>query len=346
MRPRHTITSPTHFIVQDYSPGLLIDFQHPGESTDLESIREHTHLEAWRGLALEQLLEKADALCLHLGLSEEAGDLLHSLRQFTGQHDPARALHQATLQLGVHPPEHPLDQLKELLRCTGSLRRAHHHPVRLYCHDPEAPTLLEAEHTHYGYVLDGHALTLEHQGRTYPLFPHTWFCAPGEARIHGPGRVEVISRLQQQGLFTLGGAIEPWGRLQYIDGCTDTVLSPPVKLGSACYNALYFPPHTRQTQHTHPSLRAGLVIAGRGVCKTPYGEHALEPGKIFFLPPETWHAFHTGDGPQRGRAALTVLAFHPDSDFGPTDEDHPMLNRTYFHFLHRLRSAQRLRDGC
>jgi hypothetical protein len=36
-----------------------------------------------------------------------------------------------------------------------------------------------------------------------------------------------------------------------------------------------------------------------------------------------------------------VLAFHPDSDFGPTDEDHPMLNRTYFYFLHRLRSALR-----
>jgi hypothetical protein len=27
-------------------------------------------------------------------------------------------------------------------------------------------------------------------------------------------------------------------------------------------------------------------------------------------------------------AALDVIAWHPDSDFGPRDEDHPMVNRT------------------
>jgi hypothetical protein len=26
--------------------------------------------------------------------------------------------------------------------------------------------------------------------------------------------------------------------------------------------------------------------------------------------------------------SLDILAWHPDSDFGLTDEDHPMLNRT------------------
>jgi hypothetical protein len=25
---------------------------------------------------------------------------------------------------------------------------------------------------------------------------------------------------------------------------------------------------------------------------------------------------------------LRVIAYHPDSDFGPTHEDHPMINRT------------------
>ena len=25
---------------------------------------------------------------------------------------------------------------------------------------------------------------------------------------------------------------------------------------------------------------------------------------------------------------LDVIAWHPDSDFGPTDQDHPMINRT------------------
>ena len=25
---------------------------------------------------------------------------------------------------------------------------------------------------------------------------------------------------------------------------------------------------------------------------------------------------------------MCVIAYHPDSDFGPTDDDHPMVNRT------------------
>jgi hypothetical protein len=34
------------------------------------------------------------------------------------------------------------------------------------------------------------------------------------------------------------------------------------------------------------------------------------------------HSFATKDEPMR------VIAYHPDSDFGPTHEDHPMINRT------------------
>jgi hypothetical protein len=34
------------------------------------------------------------------------------------------------------------------------------------------------------------------------------------------------------------------------------------------------------------------------------------------------HAFQTFDAP------MNVIAFHPDSDFGPEDEFHPMINRT------------------
>lgn len=81
------------------------------------------------------------------------------------------------------------------------------------------------------------------------------------------------------------------------------------------------------------------------MCRTPTVNHPLEPGSIFFLPPETWHGFWTfaasADG---GRSALTVVAFHPDSDFGATDDEHPMLNRTYFGMLERLRSAARMTD--
>jgi hypothetical protein len=27
---------------------------------------------------------------------------------------------------------------------------------------------------------------------------------------------------------------------------------------------------------------------------------------------------------------LDVIAYHPDTDFGPTDDNHPMINRTWF----------------
>eukprot|EP00968_Pinguiococcus_pyrenoidosus_P010274 scaffold803_cov310-Pinguiococcus_pyrenoidosus.AAC.187 len=35
------------------------------------------------------------------------------------------------------------------------------------------------------------------------------------------------------------------------------------------------------------------------------------------------HAFAT-----KGDEQMCVIAFHPDSDFGPQDECHPMINRT------------------
>jgi hypothetical protein len=43
---------------------------------------------------------------------------------------------------------------------------------------------------------------------------------------------------------------------------------------------------------------------------------------IFVIPALGEHAFATSDD------ELTVIAYHPDSDFGPEDEDHPMINRT------------------
>ncbi|MFW5920247.1 MAG: cupin domain-containing protein [Polyangiales bacterium] len=358
------ITGPTSFVVEDYAPGLTVDFSDPSETTDLERLREAVDLEPWRELGVEELMRRADALCRELDVSEQEGDFTESVRRFAGEADRAtgagsgsgpasddrggsvgelaRALAAAARALGRTGNDTPFDHVRAVLTETGVLTRAPHFPVRLRCHDPSQPTRLDAGSTHFGYVLDGDDVGLAlDDGRTYRLYSGTYFCVPGPGVIEGAGRVEIVSRLGYRGVFALGGRVEPWGRLRYIDGCTDTVLVPPVKLGDPCFNALYFPARTRQTQHTHPSLRAGVVIGGRGVCKTPSGDHDLSPGKIFFLPPETWHAFHTAEGDGNGAAALTVLAFHPDSDFGPTDDDHPMLNRTYCRFLHRLRSAAR-----
>jgi len=120
----------------------------------------------------------------------------------------------------------------------------------------------------------------------------------------------------------IGGPIEKEGRLKYIDGCTDSLLIPPVKMGDPCLNHLHFPAKINQTMHTHPSLRLGMIVGGSGVCETPWGKYPLEPGMYFLIAKDGPHKFVTVD------SHMDVIAFHPDSDFGPRDEDHPMINRT------------------
>ncbi|THB85441.1 cupin domain-containing protein [Pantoea allii] len=149
-----------------------------------------------------------------------------------------------------------------------------------------------------------------------------YFSSPGETTIHGDGRGMVVSRMDSYGFFNIGGPVEAQGRLKYIDGCTDSLLISPVAMGDSCLNLLYFPPGVNQTQHTHPSIRAGIVIRGEGECITPEGNTALLPGVVFVIPPEATHGFHTYE------SDMSIIAFHPDSDFGPTDESHPMINRT------------------
>ncbi|MDH3719292.1 MAG: cupin domain-containing protein [Planctomycetota bacterium] len=175
--------------------------------------------------------------------------------------------------------------------------------------------------THFGFVLDGSPVLDGDSGR-FCMQPGMYFSQPGAASVGGPGRGLVISQVGYRGLFQLGGPIESQGRLRYIDGCSDTLLLSPVVKGDACLNLLYLPPATRQTAHTHPSFRAGIVVAGRGVCRTEHGCVALQPGAVFVIAAGGLHSFHTED------ESLLVVAFHPDSDFGPQDDDHPMVNRT------------------
>jgi quercetin dioxygenase-like cupin family protein len=122
----------------------------------------------------------------------------------------------------------------------------------------------------------------------------------------------------------IGGPVESTGRLQYIDGCSDTLLISPLKLGMPCLNFLHFPPDTKQSSHFHPSFRFGIVTEGEGVCITTKGQFPLIPGSVFFIPENVNHHFNTF------HSHLNVIAFHPDSDWGPTDERHPMINRTHF----------------
>lgn len=179
---------------------------------------------------------------------------------------------------------------------------------------------LESEATHFGFVCEGGAELTVEAGR-FLLGPGMYFSVPGGGTI-GAGAGIVLSRLATRGFFQIGGPVETRGRLRYIDGCTDSLLIPPVLRGDACLNLLHLPPGTDQTRHTHPSLRAGVIVSGRGKCVTPSGVVPLEPGVIFEIPAGSPHAFRTAG------EALRIIAYHPDSDFGPTHEHHPMLNRT------------------
>lgn len=342
MQITKTLKSPNSFIVSEYEPGLCIDFSDAPESTDLDKVREKVQLDQWSSEPAEVIADRVDALLLELGVSNHKEDFHRSLQQFTNESSMAVALPETLKKLGLTPSGDSLNDAKALLDFAGVTKRAPHFKVRLYCHIPGEPTVLEGEHTHFGYCISGdNNFAKFPDGRTFPIYKNSYFSIAESCEIHGDGKIEVISRFGYKGQTVFGTEVESWGRLNYIDGCTDTLLVPPVKLGDACYNALYFPPNTDQTFHTHPSLRAGMVIAGKGICRTPSGNHDLVPGKIFLLPPETWHAFATNDDPVSSDSALTVIAFHPDSDFGATDDNHPMLNRTYVEFFHRLNSIYR-----
>ncbi len=184
------------------------------------------------------------------------------------------------------------------------------------------PLALEPGATHYGYVWQGQT-HLQRDRQTYALDSGMYFALPHAGSLDGPGSGIVISRWGETAFFHLGGPIEPHGRLHYIDGCTDSLLIPPVVYGQACLNLLHIPPHTQQSMHTHPALRAGIIVSGHGHCITPENTYPLAPGQVFLIHADGLHCFHTQ------AEALRVIAFHPESNFGPRHEDHPMLNRTY-----------------
>lgn len=181
--------------------------------------------------------------------------------------------------------------------------------------------------TAYGYVVTGMATVHDQLNPDDPwrLRARRWFCMPDGCKLNlfENTRVVVSQRVGFKGLRAVGGPIEAAGRLKYIDRCSDTLLVCPPLLGDPCFNHLHFPPGIEQTEHTHPSTRAGAVARGLGWCETPHGLSALRPGLIFHIPTDGRHRFVTsGD-------TMDVIAYHPDSDWGPTDAEHPMVNRTW-----------------
>jgi hypothetical protein len=181
--------------------------------------------------------------------------------------------------------------------------------------------------SYYGYIVEGTARietkVLDSTGQA-----GTFFAAPGPVRVRATGLTVIIERFGYRCLPLLG-SIEEKGRLSYIDGCSDTVLVAPARQGDPVLNLLHFPAGVRQSVHSHPSIRLGVVARGEGIAfgPSPNGDLrvSLRTGTMFLLPAHEMHAFSTAESP----SSLDVIAFHPDSDWGPTDGTHPMLNRTY-----------------
>ena len=164
-------------------------------------------------------------------------------------------------------------------------------------------------------LTDGHGLVTITQGM-YAVIPSD--CSLETEN----GLAVAIHFPEAHGFRQFGGPIESTGRLTYIDGCTDTLLVCPPRLGAPCLNHLHIPARTDQSFHTHPSDRLGAILSGNGWCDTPNGTFELAAGVAWYIPTGCEHRFRTGS------ASLDVIAWHPDSDFGPTDDNHPMINRT------------------
>lgn len=176
----------------------------------------------------------------------------------------------------------------------------------------------------FGFVLDGDNAVLRREGWVFELRAGSYFVAnAGDAMLTSVGgRILLIHQPGADFPFMVGGPIEKTGRLRYIDGCTDSLLIPPWRRGEACLNLLHIPAGVEQTMHTHPSDRIGVVVSGTGQCVTPDGTVDLVPGMIWRIPADGLHRFRTeGD-------SVRIVAWHPDSDTGPTDDDHPMIRRT------------------
>ncbi len=160
--------------------------------------------------------------------------------------------------------------------------------------------------------------------------PGQYFChatedEPATLTLDADADAQVFSVIRHgfRGQGLVGGPIEASGRLCYIDNCSDSLLVYPPRRGDPSLNHLSFPAGVRQSFHIHPSIRLGVVARGAGFACLTDQEIPLTAGTLFCIEERELHRFRTED--QR----LDVIAFHPDGDWGPTDQDHPMLNRTY-----------------
>lgn len=178
----------------------------------------------------------------------------------------------------------------------------------------------------YGYSYGATTLTVDNKNYNLEAGQYFGLSVKESASVNVTDKLFLVVRLGYM-VPNVIGWIEKQGRLSYIDGCSDSLLVYPARLGDSSLNLLYFPPGINQTFHRHPSIRLGCVVEGKGVSEHGEAdnlhEQDLTPGISFSLSEQERHRFKTLD------SSMTVIAFHPDGDWGPTDHNHTMLNRTY-----------------
>lgn len=175
---------------------------------------------------------------------------------------------------------------------------------------------------YFGYVLSGTGYIKSSHFQA-KLSQDMYFSLNSDFELEVDGQVILFERFGYQGQTSIGGPIEKKGRLSYMDSCSATILIYPARLGDANLNLLYFPPGVVQSKHTHPTIRFGAVVRGEGVCHIGGEKLKLSKGDCFFIEEHEEHSFTSGS------EGLAVIAYHPDSDWGPTDSTHPLINRTY-----------------
>ncbi|MEK7068970.1 MAG: hypothetical protein AAB947_01150, partial [Patescibacteria group bacterium] len=188
--------------------------------------------------------------------------------------------------------------------------------VLVFGFTPSSWIQLPKSYTHFGVVTSGE-IKLSYEYRERHLVAGDFFSVVGPAVINSSGLGLINSARSYRGMNVFGGPLEEKGRLRYINGCTATLLIPPVRSGDPCLNHLHLPKGIKQTPHTHPSVRTGIVFRGGGECLVPKEDKVvpLVEGCVFVIEPETVHSFNTATD------SMNVIAFHPDSDVGMTDED-------------------------
>lgn len=194
------------------------------------------------------------------------------------------------------------------------------YPCRLVCVEGHREF---SDHTSsfYGLVLKGDC-QIKTAATNLTLTEQMYFALPGDFSLTTSGQVVIFQRWGYRTLPTFAGPLEDDGRLSYIDTCRSSILVHPARLGDPVLNLLVFSPNIEQSPHHHPTTRLGAVVSGSGTF-VGSAQKPIEKGMVFALKSFETHCFHSGPN------GLMVVAFHPDSDVGPTDEQHPMKSRTY-----------------